>query len=122
MGQELAVQLSAADADLALCDISEAGMAETVAKCASGRRVILHAPHVKCSVVMPGHISTGIALNSALVQGAEASPAVTEWTNIFRNNAPTSSGQAAAVILDGVKAGQWRILVADDARVTDTKL
>jgi NAD(P)-dependent dehydrogenase (short-subunit alcohol dehydrogenase family) len=29
----------------------------------------LHAPHVKCSVVMPGHIGTSIAINSSIVQG-----------------------------------------------------
>ena len=29
----------------------------------------LHAPHVKCSVVMPGHIGTSIAINSGIVHG-----------------------------------------------------
>ncbi|NKB97629.1 MAG: SDR family NAD(P)-dependent oxidoreductase [Pseudomonadales bacterium] len=29
----------------------------------------LNAPHVKCSVVMPGHIGTSIALNSSVVHG-----------------------------------------------------
>jgi hypothetical protein len=33
----------------------------------------------------------------------------------FRDNAPTSAAQAAKIILDGVKAEKWRILVGDDA-------
>ncbi|MBT7880300.1 MAG: SDR family NAD(P)-dependent oxidoreductase, partial [Gammaproteobacteria bacterium] len=32
----------------------------------------------------------------------------------FRDNAPTSAGDAASIILDGVKAGKWRILVGED--------
>jgi NAD(P)-dependent dehydrogenase (short-subunit alcohol dehydrogenase family) len=37
----------------------------------------------------------------------------------FRNNAPVSAAQAATIILDGVRAGEWRILVGDDARTLD---
>jgi NAD(P)-dependent dehydrogenase (short-subunit alcohol dehydrogenase family) len=37
----------------------------------------------------------------------------------FRNNAPTTAAEAAKVILDGVKAGEWRILIGDDARALD---
>jgi NAD(P)-dependent dehydrogenase (short-subunit alcohol dehydrogenase family) len=38
---------------------------------------------------------------------------------MFRDNAPVSAAQAATVILDGVRAGEWRILVGDDARALD---
>jgi hypothetical protein len=38
---------------------------------------------------------------------------------MFRENAPVSAAQAATVILDGVRAGRWRILIGDDARVLD---
>jgi hypothetical protein len=31
-----------------------------------------------------------------------------------------SAAQAATVILDGVRAGKWRILVGDDAHALDT--
>ena len=34
---------------------------------------------------------------------------------MFRDNAPMTAAQAATVILDGVRAGRWRILVGDDA-------
>jgi NAD(P)-dependent dehydrogenase (short-subunit alcohol dehydrogenase family) len=38
----------------------------------------------------------------------------------FRDNAPTSAAQAATVILDGVRTGEWRILIGDDAKSLDT--
>ena len=37
----------------------------------------------------------------------------------FRDNAPTTAAQAATIILDGVRAGEWRILVGDDAHRLD---
>ena len=37
----------------------------------------------------------------------------------FRDNAPTSAAEAAKVILDGVKNGEWRILIGDDAHALD---
>jgi hypothetical protein len=40
----------------------------------------------------------------------------------FRDMAPMSAAQAATVILDAVKAGEWRILVGDDAHGLDTQV
>ena len=37
----------------------------------------------------------------------------------FRDEAPTTAAQAAKIILDGVKAERWRILVGDDANKLD---
>ena len=37
----------------------------------------------------------------------------------FRDQAPTTAEQAATIILDGVRAGRWRILVGDDAQRLD---
>ncbi len=109
----------------------------------------LNAPHVTASVVMPGHIGTGIVLNSfryfgldpkhldegqlAQVrarlgsQGIDASGASDEdlqngmqlQAEMFRDLAPTSAAQAATIILDGVRAGRWRILVGADAEHLD---
>ncbi|HEX4816749.1 MAG TPA: SDR family oxidoreductase [Nonomuraea sp.] len=42
-----------------------------------------------------------------------------EW---FRDNAPLSAADAATVILDGVRAGTWRILVGDDAHALDAAM
>ncbi|HZU71379.1 MAG TPA: SDR family oxidoreductase [Acidimicrobiales bacterium] len=41
---------------------------------------------------------------------------------MFRNNAPLSAAGAATVILDGVRAGKWRILVGDDAHRLDEQV
>jgi NAD(P)-dependent dehydrogenase (short-subunit alcohol dehydrogenase family) len=37
----------------------------------------------------------------------------------FRDNAPTSAAEAATIILNGVRNGQWRILVGEDAQRLD---
>ncbi|MFD9946283.1 SDR family NAD(P)-dependent oxidoreductase [Nonomuraea sp. NPDC059023] len=42
-----------------------------------------------------------------------------EW---FRDTAPLSAADAATVILDGVRAGTWRILVGDDAHALDAAM
>ena len=41
---------------------------------------------------------------------------------MFRNTAPLTAAQAATIILDGVRAGKWRILVGDDAHQLDERV
>ena len=113
----------------------------------------LNAPHIKCSVVMPGHIGTSIVSNSRKVQsgtgsdrlnedeiaptrvrmiaaGIDASKmsdddvqaAAAERARSFLEEAPTTAAQAAKIILDGVKAERWRILVGDDAQRLDERV
>src|SRR5881227_1665980 len=113
----------------------------------------LNAPHIKCSVVMPGHIGTSIMSNSRKVQSGTDSDRLTdaevalmrqrlgmagvdtanmsdeqlqafaaEQARSFKEEAPTSAAHAAAIILDGVKAGRWRILVGDDAHRLDERV
>lgn len=109
----------------------------------------LNAPTLTASVVMPGHIGTEIALNSARIHDREPKDLTTEQVaeirmrmeqrgldlsgasdedvrlgvqamfEAFRDDAPMDAAAAAAVILDGVRAGRWRILVGDDARQLD---
>lgn len=79
----------------------------------------VNAPHVGVSVVMPGHIGTGIAGNSATVHGADSSPEMLERAARFRNSAPTTADEAATIILDGVRDDRWRILVGEDAHALD---
>jgi len=104
-----------------------------------------NAPHVKASVVMPGHIGTSIVINSGKFFGRDPKEMNTEQLaevrdrlgkrgmdvsaasdddlrvgiqmqgEMFRDGAPMTAAQAATVILDGVRAGTWRILVGDDA-------
>jgi NAD(P)-dependent dehydrogenase (short-subunit alcohol dehydrogenase family) len=112
----------------------------------------INAPHIKCSVVMPGHIGTSIPLNSRKIQSGNQSDAmdatqiaharariasmgrdvsglsdddirkmVAERERRFREEAPTGAAQAATIILDGVKADRWRILVGEDARRIDER-
>jgi hypothetical protein len=47
---------------------------------------------------------------------------VAERERRFREEAPTSAAQAATIILDGVKADRWRILVGDDAHRIDERV
>jgi len=108
-----------------------------------------NAPHLKVSVVMPGHIGTSIAINSGKILGSEPDhlsheqldlirtrmesrgiptadfsndqlvDAIKQQGIAFRDNAPLTAAQAATIILDGVKAERWRILVGDDAQHLD---
>ncbi|MEA2867388.1 MAG: hypothetical protein QOE39_2103 [Bradyrhizobium sp.] len=114
----------------------------------------LNAPHIKCSVVMPGHIGTPILSNSRKIQSGTDSDRLNdnevtlarvrlgmagiadaakmsdedvqayaaERTRSFREEAPTSAAQAAKIILDGVRAERWRILVGEDAHYLDERV
>jgi NAD(P)-dependent dehydrogenase (short-subunit alcohol dehydrogenase family) len=111
----------------------------------------VNAPHVKVAVVMPGHIGTDIVSNSRKVHSGdgpmddeaiamarteiakrgvpvetmddEAVRSMMEMVGqMFRDSAPVTAAQAATVILDGVRAGKWRILVGDDAHRLDEQV
>jgi NAD(P)-dependent dehydrogenase (short-subunit alcohol dehydrogenase family) len=108
----------------------------------------LNAPHVKVSVVMPGHIGTDIVANTRLLHGTgedagsqelgqirtemarrglvtdgmdddEVRKLMEAFAQMFRDSAPVTAAEAATVILDGVRAERWRILVGDDAVALD---
>ena len=109
----------------------------------------MNAPHLQASVVMPGHVGTSIVINSQKAfgrepkelteaqiaqmrdrlaqRGMDLSSASDEdirtglqfQAEQFRDAAPLSAGDAATIILDGVLAGEWRILVGDDAVALD---
>ena len=113
----------------------------------------LNAPHIKCSVVMPGHIGTSIVSNSRKIQSGSETERLTDIevrvarerlkgmgtdtvamsdediqkialdrARSFRDEAPTTAAAAAKIILDGVKADRWRILVGDDAHKLDARV
>ncbi len=110
----------------------------------------VNAPHVKVSVVMPGHIGTSIFINSGKIDGHEAQNMTAEELQkvrqritsrlgvdlsdvtddtvkdmikaqgeAFRDDAPTTASDAAAMMIQGVRDERWRILLGDDARVLD---
>jgi NAD(P)-dependent dehydrogenase (short-subunit alcohol dehydrogenase family) len=109
----------------------------------------INAPHVRVSVVMPGHVGTSIVINSGIVHGkepdtldaddlvrvrrqlaADGTPVdevsdedlrkgVAMFGEAFRDLAPLSAASAAQIILDGVRQNKWRILVGEDAVIVD---
>ena len=114
----------------------------------------LNAPHIKCSVVMPGHIGTSIMSNSRKIQSGTDSDRLSDergradaraprhgrhryrkdvgraasgvrgraGAGLSRKTRQPSAAQAAKIILDGVKAERWRILVGDDAHRLDERV
>jgi NAD(P)-dependent dehydrogenase (short-subunit alcohol dehydrogenase family) len=112
----------------------------------------VNAPHLRVSVVMPGHIGTSIVINSGKAHGREPDSLDTEdldrvrrqlvargipaagvsdddlrkgvqmMGESFRDDAPTTAAQAATIILDGVRQNRWRILVGEDAKALDSEV
>lgn len=110
------------------------------------------APHLTATVVMPGHIGTKVALNSMIEMGFDpknmSEDAVAQLRadlegsgvdvsgasdedirnalqarlDAFEHAAPTSAAEAATIILDGVRAGAWRVLVGTDADALDVAM
>ena len=108
-----------------------------------------NAPGVRVAVVFPGHVGTDIVANSLRAHGedpAHLSGAMLEETraaltgagalaedasddevrqflvqanNDFRDKAPLTAAEAATIILDGVRAAAWRILIGQDAETVD---
>jgi NAD(P)-dependent dehydrogenase (short-subunit alcohol dehydrogenase family) len=78
-----------------------------------------NAPHVRAVLVMPGHIGTDIVRNSFLAHGGTDTATMELFASMFTERAPVSAAQAATVILDAVRAGEWRVLIGDDARRLD---
>jgi hypothetical protein len=56
------------------------------------------------------------------VSDAELQALLAERVRQFRDEAPMTAAAAATVILDGVKAGRWRILVGTDAQFLDAEV
>ncbi len=110
----------------------------------------INAPHVKVSLVMPGHIGTSITHNTRDILGKppvaemgaedlddvraqmkrmglpadgisddQIRDAIHQRMEGFRDDAPMTAAEAATVILDGVRAEEWRILVGKDAEALD---
>lgn len=111
-----------------------------------------NAPHLKAHIVMPGGVGTPIGLNSRRVlmgdvpvsereqaemrkrfaamgvagaenmNEAELLETQKEIIERFEKMAPTSAKAAAKIILDGVKAERWRILVGEDVTRLDKRV
>ena len=109
----------------------------------------VNAPHLRASVVMPGHVGTSIVFNSGRYLGRDLKDLTDEQVaearqrlersgipttgasdedvrqglvaqaELFREAAPLSAAEAAAIILTGVRNDDWRILVGRDAELLD---
>jgi NAD(P)-dependent dehydrogenase (short-subunit alcohol dehydrogenase family) len=109
----------------------------------------INAPHLRASVVMPGHIGTSIAINSRKLLGQDPKEMTSDQVQkvrerlartgldlsgasdedirvgiqaqgeAFRDQAPMSAEVAAGIILDAVRSETWRVLVGDDAILLD---
>jgi NAD(P)-dependent dehydrogenase (short-subunit alcohol dehydrogenase family) len=72
-------------------------------------------PQARARLIGAGALSEGASpdeLRELLVRGNAD----------FRDKAPVSAAEAAAVILDGVRSGAWRILIGNDARMIDARV
>jgi hypothetical protein len=102
-----------------------------------------NAPHIRCSLVMPGHVGTAIVGNTRRIlrrsDTADAKRAdlnargddTEAMTDVeieaisdklegdYVRRAPLTAADAAATIIAGVKADRWRILVGEDAKLLD---
>jgi NAD(P)-dependent dehydrogenase (short-subunit alcohol dehydrogenase family) len=63
-----------------------------------------------------------IGRDSSGLSDEEIQAIVAERARRFIANAPTTAAEAATIILDGVKAGRWRILVGRDAHLIDERV
>jgi NAD(P)-dependent dehydrogenase (short-subunit alcohol dehydrogenase family) len=100
-------------------------------------------PHIGIACVHPGHIGTSIG-KMEYEAGGPTDKQINEWkdklkrlnnhldldslsveelqqaiANEFKTKAPTSASAAASIILNGIKNGETRILVGEDAIVVD---
>jgi NAD(P)-dependent dehydrogenase (short-subunit alcohol dehydrogenase family) len=109
----------------------------------------VYAPHVRATLVLPGSVSSSISANTAWIHGREPlrltadqlaaerrrlhargvdvtglddatlRHRLDEWSGEVERRALLTPDQAAAQILDGVRAGTWRIVVGADAVALD---
>jgi NAD(P)-dependent dehydrogenase (short-subunit alcohol dehydrogenase family) len=112
----------------------------------------INAPHLSASVVMPGHFGTSIVINTGRILGREPESmgpgylagirrqlvagglpveevsdedlvkGMQMMAEAFRDSAPMTAAQAATIILAGVRAKRWRILVGQDAEIIDAEV
>ena len=61
-------------------------------------------------------------VDASKMSDEDVQAAVAERARSFLEEAPTTAAQAARIILDGVKAERWRILVGDDAHRLDERV
>jgi hypothetical protein len=95
------------------------GIAANTAKVQSGN---------DSDVLTPGQLRIARAriaasgVDTSKMSDADVEKIARERIRRFVDEAPMTAAQAATVILDGVKADRWRILVGEDARKIDERV
>ncbi len=72
--------------------------------------------------LIPANVRADLIRAGALAEGASADDLrqmLVRGNADFRDQAPVSAGEAATIILDGVRSGAWRILIGEDAKMID---
>jgi NAD(P)-dependent dehydrogenase (short-subunit alcohol dehydrogenase family) len=72
--------------------------------------------------LIPASVRADLIRAGALAEGASADDLrqmLVRGNADFRDQAPVSAGEAATIILDGVRSGAWRILIGEDAKMID---
>jgi NAD(P)-dependent dehydrogenase (short-subunit alcohol dehydrogenase family) len=72
--------------------------------------------------LIPAEARAKLTAAGLLPEGASADEMrrmLVRMSNDFRDKAPVTAAQAAAIILNGVRSGAWRILVGQDAEMLD---
>jgi NAD(P)-dependent dehydrogenase (short-subunit alcohol dehydrogenase family) len=72
--------------------------------------------------LIPASVRADLIRAGALAEGASADDLrqmLVRGNADFRDKAPVSAGEAATIILDGVRSGAWRILIGEDAKMID---
>ena len=77
---------------------------------------------VQLEELIPGDVQAKLISAGLLAEGASTADLrqmLIRANSDFRDKAPVSAGQAATTILDGVRSGDWRILIGEDAAMID---
>jgi NAD(P)-dependent dehydrogenase (short-subunit alcohol dehydrogenase family) len=75
--------------------------------------------------LIPQAVRARLVKAGMLAEGASADELrrmISQVQTDFRDKAPVTAAEAAAVILDGVRSGAWRILIGQDAKVIDERV
>jgi NAD(P)-dependent dehydrogenase (short-subunit alcohol dehydrogenase family) len=75
--------------------------------------------------LIPQAVRAQLVKAGMLAEGASADELrqmISQFHANFRDEAPVTAAEAAAVILDGVRSGAWRILIGEDAKLIDARV
>jgi len=84
-----------------------------------------HMSDAQATQIVPPGVRDALIQAGALPEeptGADLRQFLVRVNTDFRDKAPVTAAQAATIILDGVRAGAWRILIGQDAKIIDERV